>query len=136
MGAKKKNTINKPRNPENEVSHAKARNKCMWDSLKVSISVLTDGMFGKCHSVPVKEVYTYDVSPSVVQRFRILLEKLSNRGTHSECSTADTVLLVVSQEGKTVFCFFLKFPKTLKKKTRKKKIAVETVCVMLWTEDL
>uniref|UniRef100_A0A671Z1E4 Receptor-type tyrosine-protein phosphatase N2-like n=1 Tax=Sparus aurata TaxID=8175 RepID=A0A671Z1E4_SPAAU len=37
------------------------------------------GMFGRCHSVPVKEVYTYDVSPSVVQRFRMLLEKLSNR---------------------------------------------------------
>ncbi|KAI3374206.1 hypothetical protein L3Q82_006067 [Scortum barcoo] len=41
------------------------------------------GMFGRCHSVPVKEVYTYDVSPSVVQRFRTLLEKLSNRDTHS-----------------------------------------------------
>uniref|UniRef100_A0A1A8DAQ8 Protein tyrosine phosphatase, receptor type, N polypeptide 2 n=1 Tax=Nothobranchius kadleci TaxID=1051664 RepID=A0A1A8DAQ8_NOTKA len=41
---------------------------------------VNDGMFGKCHSVPVKDVYTYDVSPSVVQHFRILLEKLSNRG--------------------------------------------------------
>ncbi|XP_074544444.1 receptor-type tyrosine-protein phosphatase N2-like [Halichoeres trimaculatus] len=41
---------------------------------------VNDGMFGRCHSVPVKEVYTYDVSPSVVQRFRSLLEKLSNRG--------------------------------------------------------
>ncbi|KAM6920640.1 solute carrier organic anion transporter family member 5A1b [Lycodopsis pacificus] len=39
-----------------------------------------DGMFGRCHPVPVKEVYTYDVSPSVVQRFRTLLEKLSNKG--------------------------------------------------------
>uniref|UniRef100_A0A8P4GCX7 Receptor-type tyrosine-protein phosphatase N2 n=1 Tax=Dicentrarchus labrax TaxID=13489 RepID=A0A8P4GCX7_DICLA len=47
--------------------------------LKVSACVLTDGMFGRCQSVPVKEVYTYDVSPSVVQRFRTLLEKLSNR---------------------------------------------------------
>ena len=44
--------------------------------------MLTDGMFGRCHSVPVTEVYTYNVSPSVVQRFRILLEKLSNRGIH------------------------------------------------------
>ncbi|XP_041658352.1 receptor-type tyrosine-protein phosphatase N2-like [Cheilinus undulatus] len=41
---------------------------------------VNDGMFGRCHSVPVKDVYTYDVSPSVVQRFRVLLEKLSNRG--------------------------------------------------------
>ncbi|KAM7379775.1 hypothetical protein PAMP_005302 [Pampus punctatissimus] len=44
-----------------------------------------NGMFGKCHSVPVKEVYTYDVSPSVVQRFRMLLEKLSNRVDASWC---------------------------------------------------
>ncbi|XP_050925748.1 receptor-type tyrosine-protein phosphatase N2 isoform X5 [Lates calcarifer] len=41
---------------------------------------VNDGMFGRCHSVPVTDVYTYDVSPSVVQRFRMLLEKLSNRG--------------------------------------------------------
>ena len=44
------------------------------------VCVFTDGMFGRCHSVPVKEAYTYDVSPPVVQRFRMLLEKLSNRG--------------------------------------------------------
>ncbi|XP_062285453.1 receptor-type tyrosine-protein phosphatase N2-like, partial [Scomber scombrus] len=54
--------------------------------------VLTDGMFGKCHSVPVKEVYTYDVSPSVVQRFRMLLEKLSNRGLTWEDDTTQQVL--------------------------------------------
>nr|XP_040028017.1 receptor-type tyrosine-protein phosphatase N2-like [Gasterosteus aculeatus aculeatus] len=41
---------------------------------------VNDGVFGRCHPAPVKEVYTYDVSPSVVQRFRTLLEKLSNRG--------------------------------------------------------
>ncbi|XP_056913826.1 receptor-type tyrosine-protein phosphatase N2-like isoform X2 [Takifugu flavidus] len=41
---------------------------------------VNDGMFGRCHSDPLTEVYTYDVSPAVVQRFRILLEKLSNRG--------------------------------------------------------
>lgn len=52
-------------------------------------------MFGRCHPVPVTEVYTYDVSPSVVQRFRILLEKLSNRGT-----TPPFVFF---------FCFFLFF---------------------------
>ncbi|KAM7400079.1 hypothetical protein PAMA_004670 [Pampus argenteus] len=49
-------------------------------------------MFGKCHSVPVKEVYTYDVSPSVVQRFRMLLEKLSNRGLTWEDDTTQQVL--------------------------------------------
>ncbi|XP_044074998.1 receptor-type tyrosine-protein phosphatase N2-like isoform X2 [Siniperca chuatsi] len=49
-------------------------------------------MFGRCHSVPVKEVYTYDVSPSVVQRFRTLLEKLSNRGLTWEDDTTQQVL--------------------------------------------
>uniref|UniRef100_A0A8P4KFI1 Receptor-type tyrosine-protein phosphatase N2 n=1 Tax=Dicentrarchus labrax TaxID=13489 RepID=A0A8P4KFI1_DICLA len=60
--------------------------------LKVSACVLTDGMFGRCQSVPVKEVYTYDVSPSVVQRFRTLLEKLSNRGLTWEDDTTQQVL--------------------------------------------
>ncbi|KAF7647619.1 hypothetical protein LDENG_00169020 [Lucifuga dentata] len=49
-------------------------------------------MFGKCYSVPVKEVYTYDVSPSVVQRFRMLLEKLSNRGLTWEDDATQQVL--------------------------------------------
>ncbi|XP_076003293.1 solute carrier organic anion transporter family member 5A1b [Genypterus blacodes] len=55
---------------------------------------VNDGMFGRCHSVPVKEVYTYDVSPSVVQRFRMLLEKLSNRVDYATTSsrTSSTVL--------------------------------------------
>ncbi|KAM3866109.1 receptor-type tyrosine-protein phosphatase N2-like [Diretmus argenteus] len=56
---------------------------------------VNDGMFGRCHSVPVTEVYTYDVSPSVVQRFRILLEKLSNRGLTWE---DDATQQVLSQE--------------------------------------
>nr|XP_020468087.1 receptor-type tyrosine-protein phosphatase N2-like isoform X2 [Monopterus albus] len=53
---------------------------------------VNDGMFGRCHSVPVTEVYTYDVSPSVVQRFRILLEKLSNRGLTWEDDATQQVL--------------------------------------------
>lgn len=53
---------------------------------------VNDGMFGRCHSVPVKEVYTYDVSPSVVQRFRSLLEKLSNRGLTWDDETTQQVL--------------------------------------------
>uniref|UniRef100_A0A673A4B0 Uncharacterized protein n=1 Tax=Sphaeramia orbicularis TaxID=375764 RepID=A0A673A4B0_9TELE len=52
--------------------------------------LLTDGMFGRCHSVPVKEVYIYDVSPFVVQRFRIMLEKLSNRGIHTDMNKHNT----------------------------------------------
>lgn len=53
---------------------------------------VNDGMFGRCHSVPVKEIYTYDVSPSVVQHFRMLLEKLSNRGLTWEDDTTQQVL--------------------------------------------
>ncbi|XP_031163485.1 receptor-type tyrosine-protein phosphatase N2-like isoform X2 [Sander lucioperca] len=53
---------------------------------------LNDGMFGRCHPVPVKEVYTYDVSPSVVQHFRTLLEKLSNRGLTWEDDTTQQLL--------------------------------------------
>ncbi|XP_034743631.1 receptor-type tyrosine-protein phosphatase N2-like [Etheostoma cragini] len=53
---------------------------------------VNDGMFGGCYPVPVKEVYTYDVSPSVVQRFRMLLEKLSNRGLTWEDDTTQQVL--------------------------------------------
>ncbi|XP_013877488.1 solute carrier organic anion transporter family member 5A1b [Austrofundulus limnaeus] len=53
---------------------------------------VNDGMFGRCHSVPVKDFYTYDVSPSVVQRFRILLEKLSSRGLTWEDDVTQQVL--------------------------------------------
>ncbi|XP_078029087.1 receptor-type tyrosine-protein phosphatase N2-like isoform X1 [Epinephelus lanceolatus] len=53
---------------------------------------VNDGMFGRCHPVPVKEVYTYDVSPSVVQHFRMLLEKLSNRGLTWEDDTTQQFL--------------------------------------------
>ncbi|XP_047445765.1 receptor-type tyrosine-protein phosphatase N2-like [Mugil cephalus] len=53
---------------------------------------VNDGMFGRCHSVPVREVYTYDVSPSVVQRFRMLLEKLSIRGLTWEDDATQQVL--------------------------------------------
>ncbi|KAM4604706.1 receptor-type tyrosine-protein phosphatase N2-like [Polymixia lowei] len=53
---------------------------------------VNDGMFGRCHHVPVKETYTYDVSPAVVQHFRILLEKLSNRGLTWEDDTTQQVL--------------------------------------------
>ncbi|KAM6989487.1 receptor-type tyrosine-protein phosphatase N2-like [Tautogolabrus adspersus] len=53
---------------------------------------VNDGVFGRCQSVPVKDVYAYDVSPSVVQRFRTLLEKLSNRGLTWEDDTTQQVL--------------------------------------------
>ncbi|XP_034078538.1 receptor-type tyrosine-protein phosphatase N2-like [Gymnodraco acuticeps] len=53
---------------------------------------VNDAMFGRCQPVPVTDVYTYDVSPSVVQRFRTLLEKLSNRGLTWGDDTTQQVL--------------------------------------------
>ncbi|XP_031471826.1 receptor-type tyrosine-protein phosphatase N2 isoform X2 [Phasianus colchicus] len=41
---------------------------------------LNDGVFGRCQRVPVRDIYKYDISPPVLQRLRIILEKLSHRG--------------------------------------------------------
>ncbi|XP_052332963.1 receptor-type tyrosine-protein phosphatase N2-like isoform X2 [Oncorhynchus keta] len=55
---------------------------------------VNDGMFGRCHSKPVPgtEVYTYDVSLSVVQHFRTLLQKLSHRGLIWEDEATQQIL--------------------------------------------
>ncbi|XP_010710698.1 receptor-type tyrosine-protein phosphatase N2 isoform X2 [Meleagris gallopavo] len=41
---------------------------------------VNDGIFGRCQRVPVRDIYKYDISPPVLQRLRIILEKLSHRG--------------------------------------------------------
>lgn len=53
---------------------------------------VNDGMFGRCLSPPLQSLYTFDVSPSVVQRFRMILQKLSSRGLTWEDDTAQRVL--------------------------------------------
>lgn len=53
---------------------------------------VNDGMFGRCHSPPLQKLYTFDVSPSVVQRFRMLLQKLSSRGLTWEDDVTQRVL--------------------------------------------
>ncbi|CAB1454160.1 unnamed protein product [Pleuronectes platessa] len=70
------------------------RGGCLFESELCSPYEIcvNDGVFGRCHSVPVREVYTYDVSTSVVQRFRKLLEKLSNRGLTWQDDTTQQVL--------------------------------------------
>nr|XP_019963888.1 PREDICTED: receptor-type tyrosine-protein phosphatase N2-like [Paralichthys olivaceus] len=75
-------------------SSSERRLGCLFESELCSPYEIcvNDGMFGKCHSVPVKDVYTYDVSTSVVQRFRMLLEKLSNRGLTWEDDATQQVL--------------------------------------------
>ncbi|XP_036374999.1 receptor-type tyrosine-protein phosphatase N2-like [Megalops cyprinoides] len=55
---------------------------CLFeDELCTSYEIcVNDGVFGRCHSIPVTDVYTYEVSPSVLQRLRTLLQKLAHRG--------------------------------------------------------
>ncbi|XP_061653826.1 receptor-type tyrosine-protein phosphatase N2-like isoform X1 [Phyllopteryx taeniolatus] len=53
---------------------------------------VNDGMFGRCHSVPVNEVYSYDVTLPVVQHFRLLLDKMAAAGLTWEDDTTQHVL--------------------------------------------
>uniref|UniRef100_A0A8C3FJ19 Uncharacterized protein n=1 Tax=Chrysemys picta bellii TaxID=8478 RepID=A0A8C3FJ19_CHRPI len=48
-------------------------------------SFSADGAFGRCQRVPVIDVYKYEISPPILQHLRIILEKLSHRGTYSLC---------------------------------------------------
>ncbi|KAM4687609.1 receptor-type tyrosine-protein phosphatase N2 [Discoglossus pictus] len=41
---------------------------------------LNDGVFGRCQRFPVIDVFKYEVSPTVVQRLRTILQRLSHRG--------------------------------------------------------
>ncbi|XP_037132798.1 receptor-type tyrosine-protein phosphatase N2-like isoform X2 [Syngnathus acus] len=53
---------------------------------------VNDGMFGRCHSVPVSDVYAYDVTPPVVQHFRLLLDKMAAAGLAWQDDTSQHVL--------------------------------------------
>ncbi|XP_065522862.1 receptor-type tyrosine-protein phosphatase N2 isoform X1 [Lathamus discolor] len=61
---------------------AEARIGCLFeDDLCKSFEIcVNDGIFGRCQRVPVVDIYKYDISPPVLQRLRIILEKLSHRG--------------------------------------------------------
>uniref|UniRef100_A0A8C2JCF2 Protein tyrosine phosphatase receptor type N2 n=1 Tax=Cyprinus carpio TaxID=7962 RepID=A0A8C2JCF2_CYPCA len=48
--------------------------------LAVDLIFSVDGMFGRCEAAPLTDVYTYDVTPAMVQRFQTLLQKLAHRG--------------------------------------------------------
>ena len=71
--------------------------------LTLFVVLSPDGMFGRCQStpVPVAEVYTYDVSPSVVQRFRTLLQKLTHRGKYSTPTLPLQFLLLLTSLSST-----------------------------------
>ncbi|XP_026052053.1 receptor-type tyrosine-protein phosphatase N2-like [Carassius auratus] len=53
---------------------------------------LNDGMLGRCETAPLTDVYTYDVTPATVQRFRTLLQKLAHRGLSWEDDITQQVL--------------------------------------------
>ncbi|NXN93040.1 PTPR2 phosphatase, partial [Rhinopomastus cyanomelas] len=55
---------------------------CLFEDglCKSSEVCVNDGIFGRCQRVPVVDIYRYDVSPPVLQRLGIILEKLSHRG--------------------------------------------------------
>ncbi|XP_053914909.1 receptor-type tyrosine-protein phosphatase N2 [Cuculus canorus] len=61
---------------------AGARTGCLFeDDLCKSFEIcVNDGLFGRCQRVPVIDIYEYDISPPVLQRLRIILEKLSQKG--------------------------------------------------------
>ncbi|XP_066847551.1 receptor-type tyrosine-protein phosphatase N2 isoform X2 [Anser cygnoides] len=63
-------------------SAGEARIGCLFeDDLCKSYEIcVNDGIFGRCQRVPVIDIYKYDISPPVLQRLRIILEKLSHRG--------------------------------------------------------
>uniref|UniRef100_A0A672N974 Uncharacterized protein n=1 Tax=Sinocyclocheilus grahami TaxID=75366 RepID=A0A672N974_SINGR len=52
---------------------------CLYLCTKLSLIFSVDGMFGRCEAAPLTDVYTYDVTPATVQRFRTLLQKLAHR---------------------------------------------------------
>ncbi|XP_064361821.1 receptor-type tyrosine-protein phosphatase N2 isoform X2 [Dromaius novaehollandiae] len=68
--------------PRSQLPAAEARIGCLFedDLCKSSEVCVNDGIFGRCQRVPVIDVYKYDISPPVLQRLRIILEKLSHRG--------------------------------------------------------
>ncbi|XP_074802371.1 receptor-type tyrosine-protein phosphatase N2 isoform X3 [Natator depressus] len=61
---------------------AAARFGCLFedDLCKPFEICINDGAFGRCQQVPVIDVYKYEISPSILQHLRIILEKLSHRG--------------------------------------------------------
>ncbi|KAM6314810.1 receptor-type tyrosine-protein phosphatase N2 [Aegotheles albertisi] len=71
-----------PRSQPPAAGAAEARIGCLFeDDLCKSFEIcVNDGIFGRCQRVPVIDIYEYDISPPVLQRLRIVLEKLSRRG--------------------------------------------------------
>ncbi|XP_051902073.1 receptor-type tyrosine-protein phosphatase N2-like [Hippocampus zosterae] len=53
---------------------------------------VNDGMFGRCYSIPVSDVYSYDVTLPVVQHFRLLLDKMADTGLTWQDDTTQHVL--------------------------------------------
>lgn len=75
----------------------KSAHNCQSEEV-VDLIFSVDGMLGRCEAAPLTEVYTYDVTPATVQRFRILLQRLAHRGKCNNVTIATahiTVAMVI-----------------------------------------
>uniref|UniRef100_A0AAR2LPU8 Protein tyrosine phosphatase receptor type N2 n=1 Tax=Pygocentrus nattereri TaxID=42514 RepID=A0AAR2LPU8_PYGNA len=68
------------------------------------------GMFGRCQAMTVADVYTYDITPATLQRFRSLLQKLSLRGMHvSAAMTTARITTVTAVTAQQSFQFLWQY---------------------------
>ncbi|XP_051465953.1 receptor-type tyrosine-protein phosphatase N2 isoform X2 [Apus apus] len=90
---------------------AQARIGCLFeDDLCKSFEIcVNDGIFGTCQRVPVIDIYKYDISPPILQRLRIILEKLSQRGFTWQ---DDYTQHVIGQELSTIHKIHSRHPDT------------------------
>lgn len=75
----------------------KCAHNCQSEEV-VDLIFSVDGMLGRCEAAPLTEVYTYDVTPATVQRFRMLLQRLAHRGRCNNVAIATahiTVAMVI-----------------------------------------
>ncbi|XP_061852644.1 receptor-type tyrosine-protein phosphatase N2 [Colius striatus] len=88
---------------------ADARIGCLFeDDLCKSFEIcVNDGIFGRCQQVPVIDIYKYDISPPILQRLRIILEKLSQRGFTWQ---DDYTQHVIGQELSAIPKIFIRHP--------------------------
>ncbi|KAL4624668.1 receptor-type tyrosine-protein phosphatase N2 [Arapaima gigas] len=90
---------------------ADGRFGCMFeDTLCQPYEICTnDAVFGRCQPAPVTDFYIYQVSPSILQHLRSLLQKLARRGLTWE---DDATQQAVGQELSKLRKVFLRHPES------------------------
>ncbi|KAB5535615.1 hypothetical protein PHYPO_G00119920 [Pangasianodon hypophthalmus] len=78
----------------NLLAAAEGRFGCLFEeNLCMNYEIcFNDGMFGHCQTMMGADVYTYDITPATLQRFRTLLLKLSLRGLSWQDDVTQQVL--------------------------------------------